>query len=80
MIITLLVINYLTAIFMLWCVTNDDIWSMIVRDMKFGKDLVEQQKITKSQDVSRKIVCWVLIVPGVGLILLVIMLKQFFGS
>jgi hypothetical protein len=80
MIITLFVINYLVALYMLWCITNDDIWSMIVRDMKFGQDLVEQQKITQSQDLMRKIFCWLLIIPGVGIIMLFIMLKQFFGS
>jgi len=80
MIITILVINYLVAFCVLWCITNDDIWSMIVRDMKFGQDLVEQQKITQSQDLIRKIFCWLLIIPGVGLIMLFTMLKQFFGS
>lgn len=74
----LLIINYLTAFYMLFVITNDAIWSMIVRDMKFGKDLVEQQKITKTEKTMRHMFCWLLIIPGSGMVMLITMLMNAF--
>lgn len=74
--VILLIINYLVAIVLLFMIANDDVWNMIIRDMKFGKDLTEQQEITKHNALMRKFFGWLLIVPGFGIFVVITGLKK----
>ena len=74
--VILLIINYLVAIGLLFMIANDDVWNAIVRDMKFGKDLTEQQEITKHSALTRKFFGWLLLVPGFGIIVIISGLKR----
>lgn len=73
-----LIVNYAIAFYMLWVLTNDDIWSTIMRDMKFGKDLTEQQRITETEQLMRKVFCWLMIIPGAGILMLINMIRGIF--
>jgi hypothetical protein len=64
------------ALFLVSMIGNDDVWNMVIRDLKFGKDLTEQQDITRNNQLLRKIFGWILIIPGVGLVMLFVAIKN----
>lgn len=77
----LLIINYLAALHILRIITDDATWSALMRDTKLGKDLAEQRKITKNEKPVRRMLCWLLIIPGIGMIMMTIsLLLNFFDN
>ena len=73
MMITIIFIsNYVIAIGLLVKIANDDVWGYIMNDMLSGKTMEEQQQLIAHSDMLRKVFCTLLIVPGFGILLLVI--------
>lgn len=72
----LLGINYIVAIFLLWQITDNDVWAHMVRDIKSTRDLAEQAKFNNDAPLVRKIFCWALLFPGIGLVFLFMIIKN----
>lgn len=68
----LILINYIYAVVLLLKITNDDTWSEILSDILSFKDFDEQQEFMANHDMYRKTFCYILIIPGVGLIALIL--------
>ena len=71
----LLIINYIFAAFILMNITNDDIWNKFLTILLEDKELEEQQQLMLHSVMIRRILCWILIIPGIGLILLLILIN-----
>jgi len=68
----LLIINYIVAFVILLRITNDEEWSYLITYILMEKDLDEQREFMENQELFRKAFCFVLLIPGAGLLLLLL--------